>query len=109
MAKTIALFSIVALLVSTQSFAFSPETPSNRRILVLIDDFAIKSSHSIFFNSLSSRGYTLDFKLANDPKLALQRYGQFLYDGLIIFSPFADRNLSHLNFFLKIFMRFYDF
>ncbi|XP_065875198.1 dolichyl-diphosphooligosaccharide--protein glycosyltransferase 48 kDa subunit [Euphorbia lathyris] len=70
--------------------SFSPESPTDRRILVLLDDFSLKSSHSIFFNSLSSRGFDLDFKLSDDPTLALQRYGQYLYDGLIIFSPSVE-------------------
>lgn len=72
-------------------FSFSLESPTDRRILVLLDDFSLKSSHSIFFNSLKSRGFDLDFKLADDPKLALQRYGQYLYDGLVLFSPSVER------------------
>lgn len=96
MAKIITILTIL-LLNLTHSLAFSPENPSNRQILVLLDDFAIKSSHSIFFNSLRSRGYHLDFKLADDPKLALQRYGQFLYDGLVIFAPYIDRFGGSIN------------
>jgi len=57
----------------------------------LLDDLALQSSHSLFFDSLSSRGYALDFKLADDPKIGLKRYGQYLYDGLILFAPSADR------------------
>ncbi|KAL9353618.1 hypothetical protein Peur_056298 [Populus x canadensis] len=49
-------------------------------MLVLLNDLSLKSSHPIFFNSLKSRGFDLDFKLAGDPKLTLQRYGQYLYD-----------------------------
>lgn len=71
--------------------SFSPENPTDRRILVLIDDFAIKSSHSLFFKSLQTRGFELDFKLADDPKIGLQRYGQYLYDALIIFAPTIER------------------
>ncbi|MBA0667357.1 hypothetical protein Goklo_000457 [Gossypium klotzschianum] len=71
--------------------SFSPETPSDRRVLVLLDDFAVKSSHSSYFNSLKLRGFDLDFKLADDPKIALQRYGQYLYDALILFCPSVER------------------
>ncbi|XVE66681.1 hypothetical protein DITRI_Ditri08aG0097900 [Diplodiscus trichospermus] len=71
--------------------SFSPETPTDRRVLVLLDDFAIKSSHSLYFNSLKSRGFDLDFKLADDPKIALQRYGHYLYDALILFCPSIER------------------
>lgn len=92
MAK-LAITTFIALisLLFALSHSFSPENPTNRRILVLLDDLAVKSSHSIFFNSLQSRGFELDFKLADDPKISLQRYGQYLYDGLILFSPTADR------------------
>ncbi|KAJ6420016.1 hypothetical protein OIU84_030023 [Salix udensis] len=81
----------VILLLPVLSLSFSPDSPSDRRLLVLFDDLSLKSSHSIFFNSLKSRGFDLDFKLADDPKLALQRYGQYLYDGLILFSPSIER------------------
>lgn len=71
--------------------SFSPENPTDRRILVLLDDLSLRSSHSIFFNSLQARGFHLDFKLADDPSLSLQRYGQYSYDALILFSPSAER------------------
>lgn len=88
MAKLILLLlALIPLLCSS----FSPEKPSDRRILVLLDDFALKSSHSLYFKSLQSRGFDLDFKLADDPKIALQRYGQYLYDALILFCPTIER------------------
>ncbi|KAE9620399.1 putative dolichyl-diphosphooligosaccharide--protein glycotransferase [Lupinus albus] len=80
-------FTIIPLLCNS----FSSDTPSDRRVLVLLDDFALKSSHSLFFNSLVSRGFDLDFKLADDPKIALQRYGQYLYDALILLCPTTER------------------
>ncbi|MED6204147.1 Dolichyl-diphosphooligosaccharide--protein glycosyltransferase 48 kDa subunit [Stylosanthes scabra] len=86
--KLIVLFLGLIPLLCT---CFSPDTPSDRRVLVLLDDFAIKSSHSIFFNNLKSRGFDLDFKLAHDPTISLQRYGQYLYDALILFSPTIER------------------
>ncbi|CAO2830310.1 unnamed protein product [Amaranthus hypochondriacus] len=83
------LLTILSPLVF-QSFAFDPENPTDRRILVILDDSSLKSSHSIFFHSLQSRGYNLEFKLADDRKISLQRYGHYLYDGLILFSPSSD-------------------
>ncbi|KAM0952014.1 putative dolichyl-diphosphooligosaccharide--protein glycotransferase [Dioscorea sansibarensis] len=79
------------LLLPLHCFSFSEENPTDRRILVLVDDLAIRSSHSIFFKSLESRGFDLDFKLSDDPKLTLQRYGHYLYDGLVLFSPSTQR------------------
>ncbi|XVE82675.1 hypothetical protein DITRI_Ditri16bG0024900 [Diplodiscus trichospermus] len=80
-------FSLFPLLCSS----FNSETPTDRRVLVLLDDFSLKSSHSIFFNSLKSRGFNLEFKVAEDPALSFQRYGQYLYDALILFSPSTER------------------
>lgn len=85
------LFLVSLLLFANLCASFSEEKPTDRRVLVLLDDYAVKLSHSIFFKSLEARGYDLDFKLADDPKLALQRYGQYLYDAAIIFSPTIDR------------------
>eukprot|EP00262_Sarcandra_glabra_P002092 TRINITY_DN12348_c0_g1_i1.p1 TRINITY_DN12348_c0_g1~~TRINITY_DN12348_c0_g1_i1.p1 ORF type:complete len:436 (-),score=61.57 TRINITY_DN12348_c0_g1_i1:475-1782(-) len=90
MVKFLIFLTLIAFLPLI-SQSFSPENPTDQRILVLVDDLAIKSSHSIFFNSLKTRGFDLDFKLADDPKLSLQRYGQYLYDGLILFSPSIER------------------
>ena len=78
--------------------SFSPDTPIDRRILVLLDDFANKLSHSLYLNSLKSRDFDLDFKLADDPKIALQRYNQYLYDALILFCPSIERQLFHISF-----------
>jgi len=57
------------------------------RTLVLLDNMAMKETHSIFFKSLSDRGYDLNFKTADDPSLKLINYGEFLYDHLVIFAP----------------------
>ncbi|XP_058190601.1 dolichyl-diphosphooligosaccharide--protein glycosyltransferase 48 kDa subunit [Rhododendron vialii] len=86
----IVLITIIPFILTLCS-SFSPENPTDRRILVLLDDLALQSSHSLYFSSLQSRGYALDFKLADDSKIGLQRYGQYLYDGLILFCPSIDR------------------
>ncbi|KAF5751121.1 Dolichyl-diphosphooligosaccharide--protein glycosyltransferase 48 kDa subunit [Tripterygium wilfordii] len=91
MANSHHLLLLTLILLPVLCYSFSPESPTDRRVLVLLDDFAIKSSHSLYFNSLQSRGFELDFKLADDPKIALHRYGQYLYDALILFCPTIDR------------------
>ncbi|GJV82450.1 dolichyl-diphosphooligosaccharide--protein glycosyltransferase 48 kDa subunit [Tanacetum coccineum] len=92
------IFILISLIITfTVTNSFSIENPTDRRILVLVDDLALKSSHSVFFNSLQSRGFDLDFKLSDDPKIALQRYGQYLYDGLILFTPNSERFGGNLD------------
>lgn len=87
----VSLITLISLL-SIIGHSLSLENPVDDRILVVLDDWALKSSHSIFFDSLQKRGCDLDFKLATD-KIALQRYGQYLYDALILFCPTSDRKL----------------
>ncbi|XP_046820250.1 dolichyl-diphosphooligosaccharide--protein glycosyltransferase 48 kDa subunit [Vespa crabro] len=55
--------------------------------LVLLDNLAIKETHSIFFRTLQDAGYSLIFKLADDANLQLSKYGEYLYQHLIIFAP----------------------
>lgn len=58
--------------------------------LVLLDNLAIRETHSIFFKSLQDRGYTLTFKSADDSSLILSKYGEFLFEHLIIFAPSVE-------------------
>ncbi|XP_071446909.1 dolichyl-diphosphooligosaccharide--protein glycosyltransferase 48 kDa subunit [Hetaerina americana] len=58
--------------------------------LVLLDNLAIKETHSIFFKSLLERDYTLTFKSADEANLLLIKHGEFLYDHLIIFAPSVE-------------------
>ncbi|XP_065842539.1 dolichyl-diphosphooligosaccharide--protein glycosyltransferase 48 kDa subunit-like [Oscarella lobularis] len=57
------------------------------KALVLLDNFSTRETHSIFFSYLKGNGLHLTYKLADDPNLSLIKYGEFLYDHLIVFSP----------------------
>ncbi|KAF5292597.1 hypothetical protein FQA39_LY13930 [Lamprigera yunnana] len=65
--------------------------------LVLLDNQVIKETHSIFFRSLQDRGYELTFKIADDSSLHLSKYGEYLYDNLIIFAPSVEEFGGTLN------------
>lgn len=47
--------------------------------------------------SFSDRGFDVTFKTADDPSLSLIKYGQFLYDHLIIFSPSVEGKFHTIN------------
>lgn len=82
--------------------------PNSSETLVLYDNAAIQQTHSIFFKSLAGmlpfvlilsiihlfpypdRGYKLTFKSSDDPGLTLIKYGQFVYQNLIIFAPSTE-------------------
>ncbi|KAK4875718.1 hypothetical protein RN001_012140 [Aquatica leii] len=65
--------------------------------LVLLDNQVIKETHSIFFKSLQDRGYQLTYKIADDSSLHLSKYGEYLYDNLIIFAPSVEEFGGSLN------------
>ncbi|CAG0886332.1 unnamed protein product [Darwinula stevensoni] len=67
------------------------EQPNNR-ILVLLDSLVTKETHSMFFKSLvegkdGRLPYTLTFKMADEQNLHLSKYGNYLYDHVILFCP----------------------
>lgn len=43
------------------------------------------------------RGFKLTFKLADDPNLVLSKYGEYLYENLIIFAPSVEEFGGDLN------------
>ncbi|XP_005101160.1 dolichyl-diphosphooligosaccharide--protein glycosyltransferase 48 kDa subunit [Aplysia californica] len=63
---------------------------SGKRTLVLVDNWSIRETHSVFFRSLREQGFDLTFKTADDSALALVKYGEFLYDNLVLFSPSVE-------------------
>ena len=52
-----------------------------------MENLTVKETHSIYFKTLFSNGFELTFKVADDSGLVLKKYGEFLYDHLIIFAP----------------------
>ncbi|KAK3803667.1 hypothetical protein RRG08_023381 [Elysia crispata] len=61
-----------------------------KRTLVLVDDWSVRETHSVFFRSLRDQGFALTFKTADDTSLALIKYGEYLYDNLVLFSPSVE-------------------
>ena len=49
--------------------------------------FAIEYNVFVY---ITDRGFDLTFKTADDSSLALIKYGEFLYEHLIIFSPSVE-------------------
>ncbi|KAF6108200.1 dolichyl-diphosphooligosaccharide--protein glycosyltransferase non-catalytic subunit [Phyllostomus discolor] len=74
-----------------------PVDASGPRTLVLLDNLNLRETHSLFFRSLKDRGFELTFKTADDPSLSLIKYGEFLYDNLIIFSPSVEDFGGNIN------------
>ncbi|KAL3077130.1 hypothetical protein niasHS_013119 [Heterodera schachtii] len=67
------------------------------RVLLLIDNPTIRDSHSVFIKSLEERGHSVVIAMADDPNLSLIKFGEFLYDHLIIFAPSVDDFGGNIN------------
>jgi len=70
--------------------AFVGVATAEKRVLVLLENLTVKETHSIYFKTLFSNGFELTFKVADDSGLVLKKYGEFLYDHLIIFAPTVE-------------------
>eukprot|EP01052_Picozoa_sp_SAG31_P000413 SAG31_NODE_12_length_38498_cov_21.161671_29_plen_404_part_00 len=66
---------------------FFPHLSAVRTTLVALDDTAYLNTHSEFFDSLRARGHRLVFADASSEEAALSRYGEWLYDDLVLVAP----------------------
>ncbi|CAD5216624.1 unnamed protein product [Bursaphelenchus xylophilus] len=81
------LFSTHSASLLVFIFVLAHAVPENPRVLVLLDDPKIEQTHSIYLKSLKDRGFVLTIKKADDPSLALIKFGEFLYDHVIVLAP----------------------
>jgi len=79
--------SVVVFLLSL--FFLACSGASTGRGLVLLDSLHLRNTHSQFFQSLEGL-YSLEYREASHPKLELSKYGEYLYDILVIFAPAAE-------------------
>lgn len=70
---------------------------AEKRVLALLENLAVKETHSIFFRLLADRGFQLTFKVADDASISLKKYGEFLYDHIVVFAPTVDEFGGGLN------------
>lgn len=88
MLKLSLIFTICALtgLIAQATSGIHPNG-QGKRMLVLLDNYGLRETHSTFFKSLKTRGFQLTYKLADDADLALSKYNEYLYDHIILFCP----------------------
>lgn len=82
--------SLVLALVLCWTNMASSTSLEKRRVLVLLENLAVKETHSIFFKQISEQGFKVDFKVADDPTIAIKKYGEYLYENLVIFAPSVE-------------------
>lgn len=54
------------------------------KVLLLLSDDGLMRSHSVFIDSLHQAGLDVEAKKISDPKLQLQSWGNWLYDGIVV-------------------------
>jgi len=72
---------LATVLLASQAAAKTTKT------LVLVDTLATRETHSIFLKTLSDLGHEVTVKSADEPTLQLARYGQYLYENVVLFAP----------------------
>lgn len=82
----IAGFSALLCLVLA---VFANVVYADKKVLALVQDNT-KDHYSIFFDSLSAYGFSVDIKGHKDSGLKLKEYDTWLYDHLVIFAPKAE-------------------
>ncbi len=85
----------VALLV-TLCLGVSLSNASQQKALVLLEDLALKSTHSLYFKAIQDDGFDLTFRRVDDKSLRLREWDQWLYDKLVIFAADVAGRFTHL-------------
>ncbi len=77
---------LLLCLVAVATASIDPDG-QGKRMLVLLDTYGLRETHSTFFKSLKNRGFQLTYKLADDSELSLSKYNEYLFDHLVLFCP----------------------
>ena len=83
-------FSLFLLLAAS---GFSKDV---RNVLVVVDGPAVLDSHSAFINQLNNNFNTV-VKMSDDNSLVLKRYGEYLFQDLVVLAPAAEQLGSGLE------------
>ncbi len=84
------LFLSVTLLALAALAAADQDEVRGKRVLALLESLTIRDTHSIFFKTLTDAGFTVTYKSADDASINLKKYGSWLFDHLILFSPSVE-------------------
>ena len=73
---------------ATQSSGKLISDATQTKTLVLLDNWATKETHSIFFNHLANTiGHELEFVMAKDGPHSVKHYDQYYYDNILLMAP----------------------
>ena len=70
---------------------------ADQKTLILVENYGVKETHSVFLGYLTSTGHELTYKMADDSTLALFQFGELIYDNVIILAPSTQDFGGDLN------------
>jgi len=70
---------------------------AQQKTLILIENYGVKETHSVFLGYLVSSGHELTYKMADDSVLSLFQFGELIYDNVIILAPSTQDFGGDLN------------
>ncbi len=62
--------------------------------LVLLDDYSLVETHSIFFDSLTKDGHVLHYEMIAPSPPNIKYYDDYYYDNIIMMAPSVKGNLD---------------
>jgi len=71
-------------------FFLSSDGAESRNVLVILDNSAILETHSLFIKQLTDLGFNTDIKIAEDSTMSLKKYGEYLYQDIVLLAPRAE-------------------
>mmetsp|Transcript_24995 Transcript_24995/g.80541 ORF Transcript_24995/g.80541 Transcript_24995/m.80541 type:complete len:463 (+) Transcript_24995:26-1414(+) len=85
--KVVSLFLALA---ATQALVEGSSRVGGLRTLVVVKDDGVRQSHSMFLKDLEARGHSTTVVRADDSGVVLQKYGEYLFDHLVLLAPDAE-------------------
>jgi oligosaccharyltransferase complex subunit beta len=81
---------LVLLALTTGQTAAESSSNDQGRALVLVDSLSTRETHSQILQHLNHLGLQVTLRTADDPSLQLVRYGQHVYDHVLLLSPYVQ-------------------
>lgn len=89
--RSVSLKSLAVVALSLLGLVLaSTRTSAAPRTLVLLDDNAIRSTHSNFFDDLAANGHQLSFVNVKEEMVDLKEHDNWLVDNVVVFAPSAE-------------------
>lgn len=79
------------------------------KVLVVLDDWSIVETHSLFWGQLKNINYDIDFVMVDDPKIKLDYYGERLYHSIVLWIPsFTEEESKDSSISIKQILKHFD-